>query len=984
MANNDPIQGLIDYVNEIKPFHSKILEVAVAYAQNDDVDITFTEEFGVDVSIFWPALADDDDVPIRNCPEGWGVEYDRATQYIVIDASISPQTVTLSGDQSAFFAEGTRFEIREPTTEQGSPLPSNVSISLQNIVITNASSTATTDRIFTSSDGVNWTKRTATGTGAHNDVAYSPTLQRFAIVHSGTRNISTSDDGGETWNLQTNAIPAGGGGSELWQYITWVEEFDMFIIGNDSTNASQEKLAYSADGLTFTLIDTTTLPVPTLPITSNVVYVTTLGVAVMLAYTANNSPNATAILWSSDGLNWNWIPDVVSGSGFHVLAGQRQGIAWSDTLDQLIITAGTGSNSKAIRVYAYDTAAAGSPLFDPTGWSTVSTQPPFGDNGNMDDAVWVGGTINSYVLAGEGSDNTGGSPDSDKYNLITSSDGVTWTGRTIGPVSTATPPKGLFRAKYIESLDRVILLSKDNTGFSPILSKVTLSDVGSIANWTDAEPLPSGTTNLQFEGIAVGEGSVTTKLPGHTPQVYQLTAVSVDYDGTTNKTVIGAFETGYDFYGSPIFFGSPLILGSPQFPLPGSPPFTGSEFYFPPYPSGSISNGDVFIIHDVVETSKLVIVTRPSEYYGSPAYGSPFGSPLPGSPKFDHVGSPGTYPTFPTSAGNTITIKGISIAAFNYGREVQIRNASEPTLNKTYNVLSAEDLGGSPDLIRLTVLDPILVDTISDGELVLTPDGFSGGSFCSDVPPELAMTHWMEQLTQTWRFAESPLADNFQHFILEADSTLNTFTVEGDVRGLLTTFGGSPFVISATVQHSIAPGSPVALNNNNGAVTISAITYDVVTNRSTIFVDTVTDNYPTGWITKTPDAPVVPIDTSDGAFTLAITGSTIGYRLAPALGSISGNTTIAGHTIESALVLSGSYDLQIKLNSATDPTVSAFASITVDNQFPGTTTFLTSSLLGGSYAYVGTTATWTWGTGSSPQWSTATDSGRTKIFSQVL
>ena len=94
------------------------------------------------------------------------------------------------------------------------------------------------------------------------------------------------------------------------------------------------------------------------------------------------------------------------------------------------------------------------------------------------------------------------------------------------------------------------------------------------------------------------------------------------------------------------------------------------------------------------------------------------------------------------------------------------------------------------------------------------------------------------------------LGDSFQHFILEADSTNNTFTVEGDVRNLLVDFSGPP--IPATVQHSVVPGSPIVLNNNNGPVVISRITYDHTTDSSLIFVDTVTDDFPTGWIIYNP------------------------------------------------------------------------------------------------------------------------------------
>jgi hypothetical protein len=317
----------------------------------------------------------------------------------------------------------------------------------------------------------------------------------------------------------------------------------------------------------------------------------------------------------------------------------------------------------------------------------------------------------------------------------------------------------------------------------------------------------------------------------------------------------GGTQFRFTVPGGYIPFSGLGVDGSPLTPPSGSPPFAGNEFWFPPYPSGSISNGDVFVIYDVVETKTLNIITRPNQFYGSPIWGSPFGSPRPGSPKFNPPGSPATYPSFgsPPSVGNTITIKAPSTAEFIYGKEVQIRNASEPTINRDYNVYSAIDLGGSPNLVQLIVLDPVLADTTNDGELVLAPIGWSGGSFCSDVPPELSQLHFIETYQPEWRFAGSPdtgLEPAFQYFILAANSTNDTVEVQGDIRSLLSNsnFVSSPIAINAIIQHSVNPGSPTTLNNNNGAVVISSITYNVETNKSTLFLDTVTDDYPTGWI----------------------------------------------------------------------------------------------------------------------------------------
>ncbi len=488
----DPIQGLIDYVGEIKPYHTKILEVAVAYAHNDDVDITFTEDLQLDVSMFWPDVinSDDDSVPDRNCTAGYGILFDRQTPYIVIDASVSPQIISLDGDQTVAFNPGTRFEIREPI-DVGSPI-------------------------------------------------------------------------------------------------------------------------------------------------------------------------------------------------------------------------------------------LGSPL----------------------------------------------------------------------------------------------------------------------------------------------------------TQVIKYQTLSVDYDEDTNRTSLGARE-----------IGSPLFSGSP--------PLSGTEFFFPPYSAGSISNGDVFIVYDVVETKVLRIVTRPSPHYGSPIIGSgsPFtpiwpdsaGSPLPGSPKIV-TGSPATYPNFGSPIpSNTITIKSTTPTVFLYGQEVAIRNASEPTINRDYNILNAVVLPGSPTFVQLTVLDSVLADVVGSpfgkpiGELVFTPDGFSGGDLCGDVPPEILQTIWLENLDMTWRFEigsplSQPMVSAFQHFILSADSVNNTVAVQGDVRDIGSTFGspvgGSPLSIPATIQHArTAFGSPYFdfilvdparpkyhpapgfgsphvnnLSSNNSDVIISNITYDVTTNISTITLDIISISTPSGWI----------------------------------------------------------------------------------------------------------------------------------------
>ena len=315
----------------------------------------------------------------------------------------------------------------------------------------------------------------------------------------------------------------------------------------------------------------------------------------------------------------------------------------------------------------------------------------------------------------------------------------------------------------------------------------------------------------------------------------------------------------------------------------GSPPILGTEFYFPPYGAGAFSNGDVYLIHDIKETDTL-------EFGTLFPLGSPVGSPILGSPySWSFYGSPET----PLTAGNTITIKSTTPSVFTYGREVTIRNASESTINDNYHIYSVVDLGGSPNLLRLTVLEPVYTDTTNDGELVFTPDGWSGGSYCGDVPPEYNQNHFLEKFETSWLFGvggspsifDVQYVPAFQHFILSADSLVNTITVQGDVRSILSDFigspegltgspqVGSPAGVAALIQHGVtsfgspffgspkgSAGSPYNnLNSNNGKVIIYDITYNYETNRSTLTLDSVNVSTPTGWIVSRlqPGSPQV-------------------------------------------------------------------------------------------------------------------------------
>ncbi len=47
----DPVSGLVAYVEEVKPYHTKILDVLVEYIHTDCIDVTFTEELELSLGI---------------------------------------------------------------------------------------------------------------------------------------------------------------------------------------------------------------------------------------------------------------------------------------------------------------------------------------------------------------------------------------------------------------------------------------------------------------------------------------------------------------------------------------------------------------------------------------------------------------------------------------------------------------------------------------------------------------------------------------------------------------------------------------------------------------------------------------------------------------------------------------------------------------------------------------------------------------------
>lgn len=110
MADRDPLQGLINYVKDVKPYHTKILDIVLEYVHNEDVDVSIVEELDIETTI----------IRLCNDNDGYGNIWDPTWPYVVVDAGGLPpgsaNEIVLPGLHADLFEPGTNFEVREPVS----------------------------------------------------------------------------------------------------------------------------------------------------------------------------------------------------------------------------------------------------------------------------------------------------------------------------------------------------------------------------------------------------------------------------------------------------------------------------------------------------------------------------------------------------------------------------------------------------------------------------------------------------------------------------------------------------------------------------------------------------------------------------------------------------------------------------------------------------------------------------------------------------
>ncbi len=84
----DPVQGLVDYIEDIKPYHSKVIEILTEYVYNEVIDTTITDSLLLEIGLIFPGEAALAESFAITCGFGSG-PYDGFTAWPVITPNIT-------------------------------------------------------------------------------------------------------------------------------------------------------------------------------------------------------------------------------------------------------------------------------------------------------------------------------------------------------------------------------------------------------------------------------------------------------------------------------------------------------------------------------------------------------------------------------------------------------------------------------------------------------------------------------------------------------------------------------------------------------------------------------------------------------------------------------------------------------------------------------------------------------------------------------
>jgi len=119
IKNLDPVQGLIDYIEDIKPYHTKVIESLVEYVGIELIDVTMLEKFLFDIDMVYGSSITPDDCLDDgfgtlgfDSPDVFPIVSPDPGQTITSFPSFTSNSFVLVGDQRAFFSPSNNIIFR--------------------------------------------------------------------------------------------------------------------------------------------------------------------------------------------------------------------------------------------------------------------------------------------------------------------------------------------------------------------------------------------------------------------------------------------------------------------------------------------------------------------------------------------------------------------------------------------------------------------------------------------------------------------------------------------------------------------------------------------------------------------------------------------------------------------------------------------------------------------------------------------------------
>jgi hypothetical protein len=343
----------------------------------------------------------------------------RPTRGVVIFSGGGSLAAAYSKDGVNF----TEMEVISPTGASEFWNAGCYSPQLNRFLLANRSNTGvTTAKVAYSSDGINWTAATGSTIKPATACAWSPTLNRFVVVHGHTSVLGgpgtamySSD--GISW---TNASYDGGPGnypiSSYWGSVIWAGN-KFVAVGTAGANGTGYAM-YSNDGITWVRYGLSTSPVDNNYFVG-VAWSQSLG---RFAAVATDFSNSSSIYYSSDSINW------VAGSASLTNLGLRD-VCYSDEVGLFVAV---GLNPNASPTYASDKILISS---DGMNWTSVTASfaAPWQD-------VKYSSELKKFFVVAQSNVDGG-------RTFLYSTDGYTWSPQT-SSYSTNKSYAGIITAPY--------------------------------------------------------------------------------------------------------------------------------------------------------------------------------------------------------------------------------------------------------------------------------------------------------------------------------------------------------------------------------------------------------------------------------------------------------------------------------------------------------------------------------------------------------